>query len=147
MKLLFSFFALLLSLSAFSQAQSPLYRQVKDLLIDDDYVIGQERFSNIAQGGSFTNSFTFFAGTTYMIAAVSDDEDVTDVDLAVLYSDGSACVEDKDASRIAEVTFTPSFTRTLKVLVTNYRSDDPYYASRCRFVIGYKGASYSSNYR
>jgi hypothetical protein len=84
------------------------------------------------------NYRTFYGGTNYVIVAASDDVDVTDIDLYLYYESGNVRNKDTDTDRIAVINFTPGTDLMLKLVVMNYRSNTPTYASRCKYFIAYK---------
>ncbi len=114
------------------------YNSVRLLLQSYGYGIGQEWSCPLEQGEYFTKTFTFDAGVQYDIVALSEDMDVTDVDIEILTPDGYEYDKDTSTDRFAEVNFTPSYTRTLTIKVKNYSSNTPNYGSKVYFMIGYK---------
>jgi hypothetical protein len=94
---------------------------------------------NCVQGGKGYAYYKFYRGYSYIIVGSSDDYSVTDVDLYVYDTDGTTIVEhDADHSHLAVVSFTPRYDVILKVVIENYKSSTPKYASACRFVVAAK---------
>jgi hypothetical protein len=133
--------AVLISFSSISFAQSSTgftYNFIRGYCQGLGYSIGQEWNANLAQGDYFTKTFTFDEGVEYDIVALSEDNDVQDVDIQILTPSGDVYTQDTKTSAYAEVNFTPSYTRTLTIKVKNYRSRTPNYASKVYFMIAYR---------
>ena len=128
----------ILWLYGFSQEQSTKYKELKGYLQSKGYSISTEQYANLAQGGEATYVKTFYENTSYAIIAMSDDSDVIDVDVYLKYKNGTVYSKDTDAENVAIITFDPSYTRDMQVVIKNYSSRTPNYKSRCRFIIGYK---------
>jgi hypothetical protein len=114
------------------------YLELKAYLISEGFSIATEQYADLKQGGTAGHNRTFYSGTSYVIVAVSDDNDVSDVDIYVNYTSGETYMKDTDPSNCAVVQFTPSFKRDMRVVIKNHTSRTPNYASRCRFIVGYK---------
>jgi len=56
----------------------------------------------------------------------------------LINSDNTEKDKDADTSWDARIDFTPSWSRTLKIVVKNYDSDTPNYASKCWVIVAYK---------
>lgn len=89
------------------------------------------------QGESFYNYLNFTPGE-YMIVASSNDADVTDIDIYVYDAYGNLLIKDADYLSVAVTTFTVSYTQTFKVVVKNYSSYTPFYASKCTFFVAWR---------
>jgi len=130
--LLASFFLL----SSFSDSDK--YYAIKQTLEDHNYTILKEMYGDIAQGETVYYWKTFSANTTYAIYGFSEDDNVSDLDIEVQYDDGTTYTSDNGSNDEPVVVFRPSYTRTMKVILKNYRSDTPYDESRCEFMIAAK---------
>ena len=139
-KIIFIFCLQLFPLFIFCQEESSTYIEVKALIKNRGYSIksNSERYANLSQGQEAGDNWTFYAGTSYIIVTLSDDDDVTDMDLYLKNTDGSVYTKDTDTDAIAVIQFSPGFTRDMKVVMKNYSSRTPNYKSRCRYIIGYK---------
>jgi hypothetical protein len=126
------------SVLAFSQSGSSEYRQVLSLLKDKGYSISTEQVADLKQGETAYHFKTFYKNLDYVIVAMSDDDDVTDVDVYLYEEDGDEYTKDTDTKNVAVVKMSPLLTRDMKVVIKNYASNSPNYASKCRFVIAYK---------
>lgn len=125
-------------LSFISKGQGITYNFIREYCIGLGYSIGQEWNSNLKQGQYFTKTFTFYSGTEYDIIALSEDEDVLDVDIEITTPSGDIYEKDTKTNAYAEVNFSPSFDRSLTIKVKNYSSRTPNYASKVYFFIAYK---------
>jgi hypothetical protein len=132
---IFLFFLTTLSLQSFSQS---LYNYAKSYLRENGYTISADQQADLAQGETAGHVKTFYSGNRYMIIALSDDSDVSDVDVFLYYTNGTLDSKDADTEKIAVLTFEPSYTRDMRVVVKNYASSTPRYKSKCRIIIGYK---------
>ena len=133
---------LLAALTSFSFcssfAQGANYYNVRDYLEGKGYTISKDVYADIAEGETVYYWKTFYANTTYLIYGFSDDDNVNDLDLYVYYEDGELYTHDSEDDATPVITFTPSYTRTMKVILKNYNSTTPDDESRCRFFIVYK---------
>lgn len=132
--------AMLVLFVSFVQAQSFRYNFYKGYFQGLGYDIGQEWHGDLKQGQYYTKTFNFNRYLEYHIVALSEDDDVEDIDMHVYTSYNSVYMKDDDESALAEVAFTPSFDRSLTIKVKNYSSSTPNYASRVYFFIAYKNA-------
>jgi hypothetical protein len=137
MKKTFYLIGLFISLAAITKAQGYKYELVREYFKDHGYAIGQEWNCPLKEGEYFTKTFKFESGITYDIVALSEDNDVLDVDMQ-LFEDGELYTGDTKSSAYAEVAFTPQEDRTLTIKTKNYSSKTPYYASKVYFMIAYK---------
>jgi len=122
--------------SSFTDADK--YYYVKQALENKNYTVVKDIYGDIAEGETVSYWKTFYANTTYAVYGFSEDEDVKDLDIEVQYDDGTTYTRDNEADSEPVVVFTPSYTRTMKVILKNYRSDTPGYESRCEFLIAAK---------
>jgi hypothetical protein len=122
--------------SSFTNADK--YYIIKQILEDHKYTIVKDIYGYIAQGETVYYYKTFYANTTYAIYGFSEDDNVNDLDIQVQYSDGTTYMNDSGSDNEPIVVFTPSYTRTMKVVLKNYSSDTPYNESRCEFLIAAK---------
>ncbi|MDR2475381.1 MAG: hypothetical protein LBD45_05940 [Bacteroidales bacterium] len=118
--------------------QSSKYKEARAYLLNEGYSISTEQYADLAQGETAGHTKTFYKNSEYFIFAISDDSDVTDVDIYLNDASGSIYTKDTDTSNVAVVTFSPSFTREMRVVMKNYASNTPSYKSRCRILIAYK---------
>jgi hypothetical protein len=103
------------------------------------YTISKEMEVNISEGQTGYSYKTFYEGLTYIVYAMSEDGDVTDIDVYVYdTSDDEILKRDTEADDVAVVSFTPNKEIDGKVVIKNYKSSDPNYESRCRYIIAYK---------
>jgi hypothetical protein len=137
-KIIFIFWLILMALSAVCQESSPAYKEIKALLQNQGYTIAEEQYANLSQGKVAVHTRTFHEGNSYKIVGMSDDSDVTDVDIFLKDMNGNVYDKDSDTSAFAVILFSPTFTRKMKVEIKNHASNDPRYESRCRIIIGYK---------
>jgi len=128
----------LISLFQTTHAQGEKYRVAKNYYIKKGYSIGQEWYNDLEQGQYFTKSFSFENNAEYAVVALSEDNDVRDVDIEILTAAGDIYEKDTQVDALAIVSFTPSFTRNLTIKVLNYRSRTPDYASRVYFFVAYR---------
>jgi hypothetical protein len=133
-KLLLIAALLVVSLTTFSQSN---YEYYKNYCRSLGWNIGNEQYANLTQGNSAYTYMNFSSGSTYKIIACSNDNDVTDVDVFVYLSDGTLFMKDTDASSIAVVTFNCTYSQQVKIVIKNYASRTPNYASRIRYFIAW----------
>ena len=130
---------LLIPLFSFNvYCQSGALNEIRDWLKHNGYKILPEQVANLKQGESAHHSRTFYKEYEYVIIGLSDDDDVTDVDLFLQRMDGTEFDKDDDSDDSALINFDPTFTREMKVVIKNYSSRTPNYASKCRIIIAYK---------
>lgn len=133
-KFLFILTLLVASLTTFSQTN---YDSYKNLYRSYGWNIGNEQYANLIQGYSAYTYMNFASGNTYKIVACSNDNDVTDVDVFVYLSDGTLFMKDDDRSSLAIVTFTCTYSQQVKIVIKNYASRTPDYASTIRYFIAW----------
>lgn len=133
-KVLFILTLLVASLTTFSQTS---YETYKNLYRSYGWNIGNEQYANLIQGNTAYTYLNFTSGSTYSIIACSNDADVTDVDVYVYLSDGTLFMKDVDASAIAIVKFTCTYSQQVKIVIKNYSSLTPNYASTIRYFIAW----------
>lgn len=110
-------------------------------LANYDYVDGNSLFGvYLPQGDYHSLNMQFDGGVSYLVLGAGDD-DIVDLDLALLSSDGRVLQEDADHDATPILRFTPTYSgkRTLKI--TNYES---YRAGFCVMVI--LKESYTGNF-
>ena len=122
----------------YAQGTSFKYNFVKGYLIGEGYKICEDKYCLSAQGESCNIYRTFYPNTTYKIVAFSDDEDVTDMDVALYYSNGSVYAKDVDGSAMAAIVIAPYTSTYLEAVWKNYASNTPRYKSNVYLIIGYK---------
>ena len=133
-KVLFILILLVVSLTTFSQTS---YENYKSFYRSYGWNIGNEQYANLVKGGSAYTYMNFASGNTYKIIACSNDADVTDVDVYVYLSDGTLFMKDTDSSALAIVTFTCTYSQQVKIVIKNYSSLTPSYASIIRYFIAW----------
>lgn len=133
-RILFILTLLVASLTTFSQTS---YETYKNLYRSYGWNIGNEQYANLIQGNTAYTYLNFTSGSTYSIIACSNDADVTDVDVYVYLSDGTLFMKDVDASAIAIVKFTCTYSQQVKIVIKNYSSLTPNYASTIRYFIAW----------
>jgi hypothetical protein len=121
-----------------SFTQQGAYNERKAYLRSQGYAIVDEYYSDLKQGETTYKYRSFSKDGRYVVFAMSEDTDVEDIDLYVYESNGEEYVQDNTVKRMAAVDINPLVTRELKMVVKNYKSRTPNYASRCRFLVAYK---------
>lgn len=114
------------------------YSQVKNMLLADGYTISQELYADLQEGGTTYKWKTYTEGNDYIIVAVSDDDDVLDLDLYLYNSNLDLYDSDDERDDIAIIHYSPYYTKQMKVVVKNSSSYNAGYAHRCKFIIAYK---------
>ncbi len=114
------------------------YQELKVLLRLDGWTISTEQYAYLKQGESAYFYKTFQNALDYIIVGISDDNDVTDIDLHLYNSDGSEYDKDDTPDAAAEIWVSPYYTGQLRLTIKNAGSNTPHYASKCRFVIAYR---------
>ena len=112
--------------------------ELKSYLASEGYSVSTEQYADLAQGSTAGHSKSFYSGNKYVIVAISEDGDVTDIDIYLYRADGSEYSKDASSSKVAILEFEPTFSREMRVVIKNYASNTPYYKSRCKFLIFYK---------
>ena len=136
MKRLLIFLAMtILSLGIFAQSR---YEKVRQVYRSLGYNIGLEEFANLKEGSFGYSTVNFEAGYRYEIVAVSNDIDVQDIDLYVYYPNGELFMEDTDNSNLSVVSFNCKYSQSMKVIIKNYSSLTPNFASTVRYFIAWK---------
>jgi len=130
--------ALIASSSMLASAQTA-YQKARNKIEEMGYTISKEMEVNISEGQTGYSYKTFYEGLTYIIYAMSEDNDVSDIDVYVYdTSDNEVLKRDTENDDIAVISFTPNREIEGKVVIKNYKSSDPNYESRCRYIIAYK---------
>jgi hypothetical protein len=124
------------SMTIFSQSQK--YNDLKTLYRGYGYSIGTEQVVTLTQGQLGYTYVNFYSGYNYSIVAMSDDSDVLDVDVFTYYPSGYLFMKDSDSSNLAIVSFECTGSNQLKIVVKNYSSLTPTYASTVRYFVAYK---------
>lgn len=119
------------------KSQTPAYYQAQGMSKANGYNIGTEQYGTASQGNTVYSWLDFNPGD-YMILALSDDSDVKDVDIFVYDEYGNLVIKDADDSPVAAVAFHCDYYKRYKVVMKNYKSNDPNYASILRFYVAYK---------
>ena len=128
----------LFALGVKAQSASADYKEAIALLKDKGYSISTEQYAYLKEGETAYNLKTFYANLDYVVVAMSDDDNVNDVDIYLYDDDGSEYAKDADSKSVAVLTVSPLVTRDMKVVIKNYSSSTPGTTSKCRFVIAYK---------
>ncbi len=123
------------SMCVFSQTN---YERYKALYQSYGWNIGNEQHADLVQGGTAYTYMNFSSGNSYSVVACSNDNDVTDVDAFIYLSDGSLFMKDANTSCISIISFSCTWTQQVKIVIKNYASRTPNYASRIRYFIAWK---------
>ena len=128
-----------LSLSSFSQNPLTIY-EVKGYLTGLGYTVDDKNIWSkaLTQDDYFFCYKHFSPGLEYVIFAISEDGDVQDLDVYIYNSDGSVFKKDNDYSNIGLIEYSPTIDITRKCVVKNFKSNDPYYPSKCWLVVAYR---------
>jgi hypothetical protein len=113
------------------------YKEVISMLKADGYNISNEYYATLKEGETAYNFKTFYGYTNYIIVAISNDLNVSDLDLYV-YNNGSLYAKDDKSDEIAVTHIYTYVSKYMKVVVKNAASDTPEDESTCRFVVAYK---------
>ena len=124
-----------LSLGIFAQSR---YEKVRHVYRSLGYNIGLEEFANLKEGSFGYSTVNFESGSRYEIVAVSNDTDVKDIDLYVYYPNGELFMEDTDNSNLSVVSFNCTYSQSMKIIIKNYSSLTPNFASTIRYFIAWK---------
>ncbi len=127
---------LTLSLTSF-YGQNRRYNEYSGWLRNNGYTIKEDKYVEVSEGNSGYIYRTFYTNTTYKILAFADDDDVTDVDL-YLFENGEEYDKDIKASSIAQLDFSPTYEREMKVRFKNTKAKYPSYTYKIRMLIGFK---------
>jgi hypothetical protein len=128
----------LIAITMCSYSQSNTYNERKAYLRNEGYTIFEEFYEDLREGNLMFKDRTFYKNGTYIIFAMSEDTDVEDVDLYVYETNGDQYTSDNSVRRMAAVDINLMVSRELRIVVKNFKSRTPNYASRCRFLIAYK---------
>jgi len=112
------------------------YQELKYLLTSQGYAISTEQYQYLAQGESAGHTKTFYAGTEYVIVALSNSKSVKDVDVLLLDADGTVLTKDADNGLVAVIQYSPRVTRNMRAVMKNYRSLPG--SHKCEMIIFYK---------
>lgn len=137
-KIILTCMIVLAGLTAFSQSKEQT--RVEKFMKERGWTqTDVNRWADLKQGGYTTWwNRSFYAALEYAVIAFSDDPDVEDVDVEVRDLDDNKIAADNDTDDWGIATFKLDEGQTLKIRMTNYKSETPTYASRCRFMIFYK---------
>jgi hypothetical protein len=114
------------------------YERYKALYQSYGWNIGNEQYADLVEGASAYTYMNFTSGSSYSVVACSNDNDVTDVDAFIYLSDGTLFMKDADTSAVSIMSFNCSWTQEVKIVIKNYASRTPNYASRIRYFIAWK---------
>lgn len=135
-KCLFAFLITFSSITGYPQGST--LDQITSALKAENYLIVENRYANLKQGEISYQFRTILQGLSYIFIAYSEDIDVRDIDVYLYDSDGSVLKSDTKVINLAAVAITPSYSREIKIVMKNYKSFTPNYASLCRYIIAYK---------
>jgi len=115
------------------------YETYKRTLENNGYTIAYDGYCDLSEGQTCKAFHTFYKGNDYKVVAFSNDGDVTDIDVYLYEKNGDDQIDkDADATDLAVVNFSPSYTRECKIVWKNYASNSPKTESRVRCFICYK---------
>ena len=129
---------ILIGFAQLAFSQTPVYNEAKAYLAYKGFTISKDMYQDLKEGQTTNYTKVFAADLDYIIIAFSDDVDVKDVDVHVYENNGTLYGKDSKAKSLAIVEFSLMFERELKIVIKNYKSNTPDYASKCKFIIGYK---------
>ena len=114
--------------------------QVKSIMRDRGWIAtADSRYAYLKEGESTTDWYRIFYSTLeYAIVAYSDDEDVLDIDLQLNDAYGEAYIKDDEFDEFSILQFTPAYTISLGIKMTNYSSIEKYLTSKCNYTIFYR---------
>jgi hypothetical protein len=133
-------FALLFIPGLQSFAQSDRYLEGVKKIEKLGYTIADEMNVNISESMTGYSYRHFYGSLNYVVFAISEDKDVTDLDVYVYDEDGEVIEKDADESDMAVISFNTGRDMEGKIVIKNYKSNDPDYKSLCRYVVAYKGS-------
>lgn len=138
-KIILTCFIAVIAATAFGQNSAQYDRVVKMMKNKGWTQTDVNRWADLKEGG-YTSWWSrhFYSSLEYAVVAFSDDSDVEDVDVEVRDMDDDLIAKDDDEEAIAIARFTLDEAQSLKIKMTNYSSETPSYASRCRYLIFYK---------
>lgn len=138
-KIIITCFIAVLAATAFGQNSAQYDRVVKLMTKKGWTQTDVNRWADLKEGG-YTSWWSrhFYSSLEYAVVAFSDDPDVDDIDVEVRDMNDKRIAIDDDVDDVAIVTFDLDKAQNLKIKMTNYSSETPSYASRCRYLIFYK---------
>ena len=114
------------------------YKDVLAQLRLDGYTIVTQSYGTLKQAESAYKLYSFLPYRDYIIVGISNDYNVTDVDLHVYDKHGYVYEKDDGPDDVAVVHIYTYSTQQMKVMIKNAKTDTPDDKSTCRFVIAYK---------
>jgi hypothetical protein len=90
------------------------------------YTLRETFYADLKEGETASRWHTFYAGSSYLIAAFPTEEGVADVDVSLYNDDGSLIEKDHDTKAFAVISRDILSTRPLKILIKNYDSYNSY---------------------
>jgi hypothetical protein len=129
-----------MAIPSFAQTNSDEYDKVVRYFKDKGWTqTADNRVAKLKEGGYTTWwSRSFYAALEYAGGGFSDDKDVEDIDIEVRTLDNGLISKDDASDTWAIATFTLKSQETLKIKMTNHKSETPDYASSCRYLIFYR---------
>lgn len=119
-------------------AQSPRYLEAKALLRESGYTIYDEKTYSLKKGQKASYTRQFYSSSEYVIVGLSDDGDVSDIDIKLYETSGELYKKDTATDAVPWVSFDPSVSRSMKIEVLNYDTSTPNYASPIRLIVAGK---------
>lgn len=99
------------------------------------------RYVYLSEGQSSATWSRYFSDyLEYAVVAYSDEEDVLDIDIEILYPSGYPYLNDTEVGSLPVLTFSPPYSGNYGIRIKNYSSLS-YLASYCKFTVFYRTRS------
>ena len=126
---------LLVSVDMFGQLSRS---DVQRIVENQGFTVATERYAYLSEGETTSFYRKFYKGNEYLIIAYSEEYGVKDLDIYLYDEDDSLLERDARNEGYAIVGFSPSYTRSLKIVVKNYDSESSLKEYNCKFLVAYK---------
>lgn len=134
-KILLSLSFIIIGLSVFSQSDAEQY--IKKLMAEKGYSWSATKYAYLSEGESARFTRTFYGGTSYIVVAFSEYEDVYDTDVYLYGDEGELLKESTSSGDFDAFDFEPSWTQEMTLKFKNYDSYSSSREYKCKLMIFY----------
>lgn len=136
-KLFLSTTLIMFVLFGFSQTETE--QMIKDYMAEEGgYSWSTTRSANLSEGESASYSRTFYEGTSYIVIAFSENNDVRDTDVYLYGDEGEVLRKSTTSEDYDMFEFEPNYTQEMKLLIKNYDSYSSTREYKCKLMVFYR---------
>lgn len=134
-KLLLSITFIIFGLSVFSQSDNESI--IKRLMADKGYSWSATKYAYLSEGQTARFTRTFYGGTSYIVVAFSDYDDVYDTDVYLYGDEGELLKKSTSSDDFDMFEFEPNYTQEMTLKFKNYDSYSSTREYKCKLMIFY----------